>query len=386
MRNSVAIFVLIDGLGYEYVRERGFLPHLFGEPSPCRTVLGYSSAAIPCILSGKSPAETEHWSLFYYDPAGSIFRWTNWFRNLPIDRVPKLRGWFYRYLVHETRRRCSYTGYFNVYSIPLRYRSLFSYNERKDMFREGLNRGTTFFDILGLKQVPYFLATYPDPDEVSIARACERLQNGEEQIYFLYLSEMDAFLHNSCQDRAAVDRRIHWYEQQVLALYETAKRHFGDVALTVFSDHGMTPTTQSVGLMAEIARLPLRIPQDYVPFYDSTMARFWFFTSRGRDGIIRYLRGLKVGQILTDAELCNQGTYFPDHRFGQTIFLMDPGYVIQPSFMGGGPVAPAGMHGFTPADKWSDAVFLSNAEVGVTPSTILEILPFMLGVTQQTLA
>jgi len=49
-------------------------------------VVGYSSGAIPTMLTGKSPAEHGHWNLFYYDPEGSPFRWLRRFQFLP-DRV-----------------------------------------------------------------------------------------------------------------------------------------------------------------------------------------------------------------------------------------------------------------------------------------------------------
>ena len=50
-----------------------------------------------------------------------------------------------------------------------------------------------------------------------------------------------------------------------------------------------------------------------------------------------------------------------DRRFGDAIFLMDPGIQIVPSDMGMRPLN--GMHGFAPEDKDSQAVVLSTDEI-----------------------
>src|SRR5215831_4718166 len=80
---KISIFVLIDALGWQYIAGRDFLEDLLPYRRPLKTVLGYSSGAIPTILTGASPAETGHWNLFYYDPEGSPFRWLKYFSFLP---------------------------------------------------------------------------------------------------------------------------------------------------------------------------------------------------------------------------------------------------------------------------------------------------------------
>ncbi|MGN0870905.1 MAG: hypothetical protein ACI4UV_06895 [Victivallales bacterium] len=56
---------------------------------------------------------------------------------------------------------------------------------------------------------------------------------------------------------------------------------------------------------------------------------------------------------------------FPDHRYGDDIYLLDAGAQFAPSDMGG--EALPGMHGFSPDDKDSDACFLSNCKPVVEP-------------------
>src|SRR4051812_20868789 len=86
-RNSVKkridLFILIDALGWKYINNRPFLNELLPYRSPLQTVLGFSSGAIPTILTGEWPSVTGHWNLLYYDPAGSPFWWLKYFQFLP---------------------------------------------------------------------------------------------------------------------------------------------------------------------------------------------------------------------------------------------------------------------------------------------------------------
>ena len=67
----------------------------------------------------------------------------------------------------------------------------------------------------------------------------------------------------------------------------------------------------------------------------------------------------------------NFGTYRADRRFGDAIFLMDPGIQIAPSDMGLKPLN--GMHGFAPEDKDSQAVIMSTDEI---PSEVRHVADY----------
>src|SRR5215470_5532978 len=82
-KRGTHLFVLIDALGWEYLKGRNFLNDVLPYRRPLRTVLGFSSGAIPTILTGAWPSVTGHWNLFYYDPKGSPFRWLKYFAFVP---------------------------------------------------------------------------------------------------------------------------------------------------------------------------------------------------------------------------------------------------------------------------------------------------------------
>ena len=126
----------------------------------------------------------------------------------------------------------------------------------------------------------------------------------------------------------------------------------------MFSDHGMANCDELLDLRAKIDALPIRMAEDYVVVYDSTMARFWFFNARARQQIIDSLGKVPQGRIVTDSELRQMRTFFPDHYFGELIFLVKEGVLIVPSHMGERPIRA--MHGYHPSDPQSYASLCTN--------------------------
>jgi hypothetical protein len=88
------------------------------------------------------------------------------------------------------------------------------------------------------------------------------------------------------------------------------------------------------------------------------MARFWFKDEKLREDVTAFLRHCPAGRILADTELKELRVFFPDHRYGELIFLMNPGTLVHPCFFG--TYAPAGMHGYHPDDPHSSGAYLSN--------------------------
>src|SRR5205814_1944473 len=66
---------------------RPFLDDVLPDRRWLTTILGYSSGAIPTLLTGRTPSQHGHWNLFYYDPQRSPFRWTRALAPLPSPLV-----------------------------------------------------------------------------------------------------------------------------------------------------------------------------------------------------------------------------------------------------------------------------------------------------------
>ena len=137
-----------------------------------------------------------------------------------------------------------------------------------------------------------------------------------------------------------------------------ARKHYEEVRLFVFSDHGMANCDVHLDLKKKVEALSLRFGTDYAVVYDSTMARFWFFNPSARQKIIDCLTQVPEGRIISDAELTELCAYFPDHHFGELIFLVREGVLIVPSHMGERPIRA--MHGYHPSEKHSYATLFTN--------------------------
>src|SRR5512140_3701247 len=80
---TTAVFVLVDALGWEFVKDREFLSDVLPNRRCLETVFGFSSGAIPSILTGLLPSGHGHWNLYLHAPERSPFRWARPLRLLP---------------------------------------------------------------------------------------------------------------------------------------------------------------------------------------------------------------------------------------------------------------------------------------------------------------
>jgi hypothetical protein len=356
-RKAAGLFILIDALGWTYLQNENFVTDILSYRTKVQTILGFSSGAIPVLLSGKPPKENGHWNLFYYDPENSPFRWVRWIQFLPSSL---LNHRIFRKSVRELSRLFNrFAGYFQIYGVPVELLPYFDICEKSDIYLPG-GLPNSIFDHLKACDVPYRTYSYHQfSDRQIISEASSDLRAQKYEMYFLYLSELDSFLHDRCKYEGEVRSKLQQYDRWIREVYQEAKKSYGDVELFVFSDHGMTPKRAGYDLLSEIRPLKLQMPRDYIAIYDSTMARFWYFQDDARTRILSRLKQLECGRILQQEERNRFGLDFSDNRYGDTIFLMNPGVVIEPSFMG--TLGPEGMHGFDPEkDPHSYAAFLSN--------------------------
>ena len=373
---KIHLFVLIDALGWEYLKAREFLGDILPYRGPLRTVLGFSSGAIPTILTGVSPSVNGHWNLFYYDPQGSPFRWLKYFQFLP-DAVLNHR--VSSKILKELGRHVLGLGPLFDCGVSPRLLRWFNWVEKRNIYeRGGISGANSIFDQLAERNIPHRIYSYHHLSDARIVdRAQKDIADSDAEFLFLYLSEMDMFLHSHCSNPKEIDRKIAWYDTQLRAVLKTARRIDPEASLTVFSDHGMTPVHQHYDLMSDIEALPFRMPADYLAIYDSTMARFWFFSEDARRGIVDCLQNSPCGRILHDEELRDLGVFFGDRRYGELVFLLKPGWLVARSDFNGPRWVPAGMHGYHPDDSYSDAVFLSDRQPPIPMRTIADVYPCM---------
>lgn len=357
MKSKLALFVFIDACGWEIIKRDPFVQDLAPERRPLRSVFGYSSACIPSILAGRWPAAHRNWSYFVYDPEHSPFRSLRLLRWLP--RAVTSRRIFRRYLSKALKVHLKFRGYFDLYNIPFQYISLFDFSEKKNPLQPGgLNCGPNIFDELVERGIPYHVSNPVRTERENLDALLQDIRGETIDYAFLYWPDLDGLMHRVGNDAPDVPAKLRAYEPWLQELMQTAREHYGDVKLSLFSDHGMANCDRLLDLRAQIDALGLRMGRDYAVVYDSTMARFWFFSADARRRVEACLAGVPEGRIVPDAELEALGTLFPDRYFGELIFLVQEGVLIVPSHMGERPIRA--MHGYHPDDPHSYASLLTN--------------------------
>jgi len=351
------LFVFVDACGWEIIRDKPFANRLAPERRSLRSVFGYSSACIPSILSGRWPVEHRNWCYFVYDPAHSPFRSLRKLRWLP--KALTSRRFFRHRLSRLLKTHLKFRGYFDLYNLPFEHISLFDFSEKKNPLQPGgLNRGPNIFDHLQERGIPWHVSDPALGERKNLDGLLAEIARERIDFAFLYWPDLDGLLHRVGNTSPEVPAKLAAYEPWLGELMDRAHEHYQEVRLTIFSDHGMANCDRLLDLRARIEPLGLRMGVEYAVVYDSTMARFWFFSERARRVVEDRLNEVRGGRIVPDDELEELGTLFPDRHFGELIFLADEGVLIVPSHMGERPIRA--MHGYHPDAPHSYASLLTN--------------------------
>ena len=135
MKNkTVEIFLFIDALGWKIVNDHAFLADLLPYRKKITMQFGYSSSAIPTILSGKTPAVHGHLGLFRFAPESSPFKALSRLAFLLKPDSFWNRGRVRHHLSKLIKKLYGFTGYFQLYRMPLWKLKFVDYCEKRDLF------------------------------------------------------------------------------------------------------------------------------------------------------------------------------------------------------------------------------------------------------------
>ena len=363
MKYDVEIFLFIDALGWELVERTGFMKEKLPYRRKIEMQFGYSSTAIPTILSGKTPAEHGHLGLFRFAPEASPFKALG--RIEPLLRPASFwnRGRVRNLLSRLVKRLYGFTGYFQLYQMPFRKLAMMDYCEKYDLFAEhGMGKIENLRDLLIRSGRRFHISDWHIGDRRNFEAARRAVAEGRDFL-FIYTAELDALLHQyPVLLDEVIRRKLEWYEGEIDSLFACCAEAGRSLRMTVISDHGMTPLTGTADLKSALESTDLVFGRDYGCCYDSTLLRVTFLTPKAEPAIRQALRPFEDrGHWLTVEEEKHYGIYRADRSFGDAIFLMNPGVQIVPSDMGLRPLN--GMHGFAPEDKDSQAVIMSTEEI-----------------------
>ena len=314
------------------------------------TILGFSSGALPTLFTGRLPSEHGRW-LMYRRARGAR-------RALPRLRLAArccrrgcARSWRLAAAAHRGWSRgaaCAAT------STSTRCRASCSRSstcaERDDIFAPGGLPGDSLWDTLERRGVRWRGWNWRTPEAEALAaleRALDeraprtscsatlpistRCCTGRARAARACASGWRATTPGSRGSRGAAARR-----GEALWLVAALRPRHGGRA----RDRGRDGRAGAAAVR--------RWPRDYVPFFDSTFARFWWRSAAARARGARRARGPRGGPLARRRRArARGGAASPARDYGEDMFLLDPGRADGALVHGLAPLAA--MHGYDPA-------------------------------------
>jgi hypothetical protein len=362
------IVMLIDALGFAIAAKYGFRPGALRARASLRTVFGFSQAALASIFTGLSPDRHGLWMMYSFARERSPFAWL----ALVPRGVSARRLWLRRAIRWNLAHGAGVKGYYSLYDVP---REIFPYLDipaRGDIFAPGGGGNTrTIFDRLEREKVSRLVWDYRTDEARAFDELEEAVRGERGSFYLLYTAGLDSDLHRLGTTAPRIREHLAWYAERIEKIAAAAAAIVPDARIFVLGDHGMCDVRGSIDLMKKVEALGLDIPRDYVPFYDSTMARFRINSARSRDALGKLLGDQISGRVLGPDEKRRLGIEFPDGRFGDLIFLAEPGIIVLPSHMGS--EAVAAMHGYHPDTGEMSSLMLSNVELPASAMSLTDV-------------
>ncbi len=366
--NKPRVMIIIDALGFLLAERHGFNPEGLPVKLRLKTVPGFSQSALTSIFTGLRPDQHGLWMMYSFSPDGSPFAWLS---ILP-DRFSTEKLWLRNLVNWKLRRVDGIKSYYSLYDIPRNILPYLDLPARQNFLMPGAGgKSKTLVDELMERDRRLFIRDFHTPEHESFSDLEEALRKGAADFYILYTASLDAALHADGPEAESISACLRWYEkriERILAIDSNAE-------IAVLGDHGMCKVSRQVDLMKQIGRLKLKIPGDYIPFFDSTMARFRISSNHAEERIPTLLDGTGSGRIIGHEEKKELGINFNDGRYGDIIYIIEEGNLIVPSFMGR--VGVAGMHGYHPGSECMDSLLLTNIDVGRNEMPVTDIAGWM---------
>lgn len=336
---------------------------------------GYSCTAIPTILTGVRPSEHGHLAFYDWAPDKSPFKTMRLLAPLLRPASFWRRGRIRHHLSNIIKRFYGFTGYFQLYGVPIERLPKLDYCEKRDLFVPGgLAPVKNLADVWGEQGLRYHISNWRLSESENFRIATDLLKSGTLDRAFIYSAAFDALQHDNVGNDEILRAKVEKYADSIRLLISALKESGREYELTVFSDHGMTPLRGTVNAPSALAATGLVWGKDYASAIDSTMARFWWLRD-GAEEAVRKTFEKFPGHWLTEDEMRRNGIYRDDHKFGDAIFLANPGIQFCPSDMGVKPLN--GMHGFDPSDIDSQACWLSTVPVPQGVSRVCDYFSVM---------
>jgi predicted AlkP superfamily pyrophosphatase or phosphodiesterase len=277
---------------------------------------------------------------------------------LPNDESKaKLRYAIEKYIFQKAHRTPSL--------IPAVATAYFQPSQRKEITEPGaVGKIRTIFDVFRKKGIRFVFIEPWIWGDAGVLRKAKKLIKQEHNFNFWYLkfNQLDHLGHKIGPTPFAFKEQLLKIDRYVKEIVTLLQRKTPNLNVLVLADHGMSKVRKTENILESLNHQKSEMYKDYVAFVDSTVIRFWFFTKKARQEICEHLRQIKCGHILTDSEK-NLLKMPLDIKYGETIFVVDEGYVLHPCFFHSKSLVN-GMHGYAyPKTPEALPIIILNDEI-----------------------
>lgn len=351
MRHTT-VFLILDAARADYV-QRDAMPFLdglgrSGITGSFESPPGFAQRTV--LFTGRNPDTSGNFSAFVYDPEASPFQWLD--RLGPLARLVRPRRIFYpaRWAIAKLTQRLTGAYHADPAWIPPRYLPYFRPCEDvRPVYDPGALGGTSLFDLCREADLSYRYLAHPlsgDDDEVHATLVRELRQGAPYDLYVAQLSATDEEGHHHGPHSAHVRETVlPKLDQRLASIHAALDAGYDSWDLFVCGDHGMAPVERRVNVLDHLDGIDAKPGQDYVLFVNSTLAVFWYCTTKGRDAVEAVLPDVPGADVLRHDQ--RRRLRIPtDRRWGDRMLAAQPGVLFWPDYFHVTDSTIRGMHGY----------------------------------------
>jgi len=359
---SLTIFVMLDACRPDYINKKTtpFMHDLAsnGFSGPVKPTFGFEPDA--AYLAGQYPDQADGGAQFWHASDKSPFKFT---RLLPkhLNRLPELPQKVLRKLIMQIAQRKAESPNLSTARIPFHLLNQFATAMTHHLDHPQFSNSETLFDQLRKYGKPYLFHAAPAfkvTMKAALDRAVKELFHSVEFAFF-HIGNLDGVGHKYGPWSHQITKELTHVDKGLEDLYENVRHRFNPINIVIMGDHGMIEVTGHLNLLAHLKKHNLVNGRDFLFILDSTMARFWFYNKACEKTVRSILSDVGGGRVLTQKDRDFYHLNWSHNRFGDLIFLADPGTLIFPNhFQQHNPVK--GMHGYDPQTRGQQAALIIN--------------------------
>jgi predicted AlkP superfamily pyrophosphatase or phosphodiesterase len=350
--------ILLDAFRFDYLSKKNmpFFWNLSKKANITKLNIGINYLNYAQIFSGTYPETNNQWTLFYFDPYESPFKQLNHMKHLPtvISDNHKFRGLLSK-LLKKTSNNNIIKHYGDVYNIPFNVIRNFNISLNKLIYeRNSLEDIKTLFDVLRENNLKFdFIAPPIYNTRAQIINYFNRINLEETDFLFMHFPELDHVGHEYGTNSIYTRIELKNLDKILKFIVENTTKKYKNVTFLIFSDHGMNDIHNTVNVDRILRKEGIVPGESFTPFYDSTLARFWFNNSDLKRKVYEVLSKVKSLTYMGEEHTKRLKIRFKDNRYGDMIFVAKEGFIISPNFFQGDRIVK-GMHGYLSRDDCVD--------------------------------